>query len=80
MDAIETIKQTMKRFSLSDVHRPYQQFGAIKGILLHQGETDAYNDQWRKEVRKIYRDLPKEKLVFVFQSADGRATTDVDLK
>jgi len=47
---------------------------------LHQGETDAYNDQWRKEVRKIYRDLPKEKLVFVFQSADGRATTDVDLK
>ena len=47
---------------------------------LHQGETDAYNDQWRKEVRKIYRDLPKEKLVFVFQSASGRATTDVDLK
>jgi len=42
--------------------------------------ADRTLDQWRKEVRKIYRDLPKEKLVFVFQSADGRATTDVDLK
>ena len=34
--------------------------GVVKGILLHQGETDAYNDQWRKEVRKIYRDLQQE--------------------
>ena len=34
--------------------------GVIKGILLHQGETDAYNDEWRKEVRKIYRDLQEE--------------------
>jgi hypothetical protein len=34
--------------------------GVIKGILLHQGETDAYNDEWRKEVRKIYRDLQQE--------------------
>lgn len=34
--------------------------GIIKGILLHQGETDAYNDQWRKTLRKIYGDLQQE--------------------
>ncbi len=34
--------------------------GVIKGILLHQGETDAYNDKWGKTVRKIYRDLQQE--------------------
>ncbi len=34
--------------------------GVIKGILLHQGETDAYNDQWHKTLRKIYRDLQQE--------------------
>lgn len=34
--------------------------GVIKGVLLHQGETDAYNDQWRKTLRKIYRDLQQE--------------------
>ena len=34
--------------------------GVIKGILLHQGETDAYNDKWRKTLRKIYRDLQQE--------------------
>ena len=34
--------------------------GVIKGILLHQGETDAYNVQWRKTLRKIYRDLQQE--------------------
>lgn len=34
--------------------------GVIKGILLHQGETDAYNENWRKTLRKIYRDLQQE--------------------
>lgn len=34
--------------------------GVIKGILLHQGETDAYDDQWRKTLRKIYHDLQQE--------------------
>ncbi len=34
--------------------------GVVKGVLLHQGETDAYNDEWRKTVRKIYRDLQDE--------------------
>ena len=37
-----------------------QRDGVIKGILLHQGETDAYNVEWQKEVRKIYRDLQQE--------------------
>jgi len=34
--------------------------GVIKGILLHQGETDAYDREWQKTVRKIYRDLQQE--------------------
>ena len=34
--------------------------GVIKGILLHQGETDAYDDQWQKTLMKIYRDLQQE--------------------
>ena len=37
-----------------------QKDGVIKGILLHQGETDAYDVEWQKEVRKIYRDLQQE--------------------
>ena len=34
--------------------------GVIKGILLHQGETDAYDVQWQKTVWKIYCDLQQE--------------------
>ncbi|MBO4821312.1 MAG: sialate O-acetylesterase [Prevotella sp.] len=34
--------------------------GVIKGILLHQGETDAYNIEWCQTVRKIYCDLQQE--------------------
>ena len=34
--------------------------GVIKGILLHQGETDAYDHQWQKTVWKIYCDLQQE--------------------
>lgn len=29
----------------------------VRGILLHQGETDAYSDYWPKEVDKVYRNL-----------------------
>ncbi len=36
--------------------------GIIKGILLHQGETDAYDQQWQKTVWKIYCDLQQELL------------------
>ena len=45
---------------LLDMARIAGKDGVIKGILLHQGETDAYNDEWRKTVRKIYRDLQQE--------------------
>ena len=29
----------------------------ISGLLVHQGETDAYSDYWPKELSKIYQDL-----------------------
>lgn len=45
---------------LLDMAKTASKDGVVKGILLHQGETDAYNDEWRKEVRKIYRDLQQE--------------------
>ena len=41
--------------------------GTIKGILLHQGEKDAYNDSWQQEVWKIYCDLQQD---LHFNSAD----------
>lgn len=31
-----------------------QESGVIKGILLHQGETDAYNATWLEKVKNIY--------------------------
>jgi hypothetical protein len=34
--------------------------GVIKGILLHQGETDAYDKEWQETVWKIYNDLQQE--------------------
>ena len=34
-----------------------QEEGVIKGILLHQGESDAYSDQWLQKVKKVYGDL-----------------------
>ena len=34
--------------------------GVIKGILLHQGETDAYDREWQETVRKNYCDLQQE--------------------
>ncbi len=34
-----------------------QQDGVIKGILLHQGETNTGNDQWPSYVKKIYHDM-----------------------
>jgi len=34
-----------------------QESGVIKGFLLHQGETDAYSDEWIYKVRKIYNQL-----------------------
>ncbi len=31
--------------------------GVIKGILMHQGETDAYSDTWATTVKKVYEDM-----------------------
>lgn len=37
-----------------------QKTGVIKGILLHQGETDAYNDEWITSTNKVYRNILKD--------------------
>ena len=42
---------------LVEMARKAQREGVIRGILLHQGETDAYNDLWLQKVKKIYGDL-----------------------
>ena len=39
---------------LIDAAKLAQESGVIRGILLHQGETDAYNDQWVTKVQRIY--------------------------
>lgn len=42
---------------LLSLARQAQKDGVIKGILLHQGETDAYNETWLKMVRELYENL-----------------------
>ena len=37
-----------------------QKSGVIKGILLHQGESDAYSDVWLQKVKKMYENLLTE--------------------
>ena len=37
-----------------------QQAGVIKGILLHQGESNAEDQDWPKKVKKIYDNLMKD--------------------
>ena len=32
----------------------------IKGLLVHQGETDAYSDYWPKELLKVYNQIREE--------------------
>ena len=34
-----------------------QKIGVIKGVLLHQGESDAYNDDWITNVKKVYNNI-----------------------
>ncbi len=34
--------------------------GEIRGILIHQGETDAYDARWLQKVRKIYNDIIRD--------------------
>ncbi len=40
-----------------DMAKKAQKYGVIRGILFHQGETDAYGDRWLQKVKKIYGDL-----------------------
>ncbi len=42
---------------LVDLAQLAQQDGVIKGILLHQGETNTGDAQWPSYVKKIYNDL-----------------------
>ena len=42
---------------LVDLATLAQQDGVIKGILLHQGESNTGDSQWPSKVRKIYDDL-----------------------
>ena len=37
-----------------------QQAGVIKGILLHQGESNFQDEDWPKKVKKIYGDLIRD--------------------
>lgn len=43
--------------TLVDMARIAQKQGVIKGILMHQGESDAYQDYWEGTVSEIYNDL-----------------------
>lgn len=40
-----------------DLAKEAQKVGVIKGILMHQGETDAYSDTWATTVKKVYTDM-----------------------
>jgi hypothetical protein len=42
---------------LVDMAKLAQQKGVIKGILLHQGESNTNDTKWPEKVGKIYRDL-----------------------
>lgn len=42
---------------LLDLAKMAQQQGVIKGILLHQGESNSGDSQWPNKVKKIYNDL-----------------------
>ena len=42
---------------LVDMAKLAQQKGVIKGILLHQGESNTNDTKWPDKVAKIYRDL-----------------------
>ena len=45
---------------LIEMAKKAQQIGVIKGVLLHQGESDAYNDQWVDNAYKVYTDILKD--------------------
>ena len=43
--------------TLVDMARIAQKQGVIKGILMHQGETDGCGPEWRQDVAEIYKGL-----------------------
>jgi hypothetical protein len=45
---------------LVDMGKLAQKKGVIRGILLHQGESNTNDKQWPNKVRKIYSDLIKD--------------------
>src|SRR5688572_18864994 len=45
---------------LVDMGKLAQQKGVIKGILLHQGESNTNDTDWPNKVGKIYRDLVRD--------------------
>ena len=45
---------------LVDMARLAQKKGVIKGILLHQGESNTNDKEWPNKVAKIYRDLIRD--------------------
>ena len=42
---------------LVEVAKIAQNDGVIRGFLLHQGETDAYNNSWPVKVKNVYNNL-----------------------
>ena len=45
---------------LVDIAKKAQQYGVIKGILMHQGETDGGMGNWAENVKKVYERLLSE--------------------
>ena len=45
---------------LTQLAKKAQQSGVIKGVLLHQGETNTGDKEWPKYVNRIYRNLLKD--------------------
>ena len=45
---------------LIDMAKKAQEDGVIKGIILHQGETDAGDGQWPSKVKKVYDNIIKD--------------------
>ena len=45
---------------LVEMAKKAQEEGVIKGIIFHQGETDAGNGQWPSKVKKVYDNIIKD--------------------
>lgn len=45
---------------LVETAKKAQQFGVVKGILMHQGETDTSNPQWASMVKTVYERILDE--------------------